>query len=110
MTAHGLSLRPTPYAPLPFGALSQTFHRYQCESTVIIEPMGHRDFVRTPLAALAVAMMVSVWPIREGRAQTTNAAKPIEGAWTLNRELSDSPQDGASGARESGGDHGGNRG
>jgi hypothetical protein len=70
-----------------------------------------RRVVGRLLAALTVAIMVSVWPTREGRAQTTNAANPIEGAWTLNRELSDSPQDGgASGGREGGGDHGGNRG
>jgi len=59
-------------------------------------------------AALVAAMMISVWPIREGRAQTTNAANPIVGAWTLNKELSDSPQDGASGDR-AGGDRGGYR-
>jgi hypothetical protein len=69
-----------------------------------------RRVVRLSLAVVTVGIMVSVWPVRESRAQTTNAANPMVGAWTLNKELSDNPQDAASGAREGGGDHGGNRG
>ncbi len=67
----------------------------------IIEPMGYRAFVRLPLAALTTAMLVGLWPAREGRAQAPDSAMPLVGAWTLNKELSDSPQD-ASGDRDDG--------
>jgi hypothetical protein len=59
---------------------------------------------------LAATMIVGVWPAREGSAQTPDtAATSLVGAWTVNRELSDSPQDGSSDTT-GGGSRGANRG
>ena len=59
--------------------------------------------------ALAAAMMVGgVADARECARRRRTAATPLVGAWTLNKELSDSPQDGSSGDR-GGGDSGGSR-
>jgi hypothetical protein len=50
---------------------------------------------------LATAMIVGVWPMLEARAQAPNSGTPLVGAWTLNKELSDSPQDSSTGDRDS---------
>ncbi|MEP7306260.1 MAG: hypothetical protein ABJA98_12145 [Acidobacteriota bacterium] len=60
--------------------------------------------------ALVAALIGSAVPVRESRAQAPNTASPLVGAWRLNKELSDSPQDGASDDREGGSTRGANRG
>jgi len=60
--------------------------------------------------ALVAALIASAVLVREGRAQSPASATPLVGAWTLNKELSDSPQDGASGDREGGSPRGASRG
>jgi hypothetical protein len=60
--------------------------------------------------ALVAALIASAVLVRESRAQSPAAAAPFVGAWTVNKELSDSPQDAASGDREGGSSRGANRG
>jgi len=59
---------------------------------------------------VAASMMLGGWPVQEGHAQAPSAATPLVGGWTLNAELSDSPQDGASGDRAGGRDGNGGTG
>ena len=60
--------------------------------------------------ALIAALIAGAVAVRESRAQSPTSSTALVGAWTLNKELSDSPPDGASGDREGGSPRGANRG
>jgi len=60
--------------------------------------------------ALVAGMTFGAWPVREVGAQAPNNAAALVGAWTVNKDLSDSPPDAASGDRDVGSGRSGNRG
>src|SRR5262245_39309162 len=90
----GLKTRPT--YRLPRLSLSHFFHRYPRAGLRIIDSMpGHvfcwRATVKHSIALIflvALAMTFSVMP-NPARAQV--GASPIAGAWTLNADLTDKP-------------------
>jgi hypothetical protein len=70
-----------------------------------------RTIKRPTATAVAVfaALMLGIGPVCEVRAQAPTTT-PIVGAWTLNKDLSDEPQDATTGDRDAGSGRSANRG
>src|SRR5262245_53575077 len=75
-------------------------------------PAGRSPHVNLARGAMSVALvlvmaaLIGVWLSSESRAQTPEKTS-FNGAWTLNKELSDQPPDRSGGGENGGGRHGG---
>jgi hypothetical protein len=90
----------------PFAArVSQTFHTAPGNARSIIEWMREKPFV---MIAAAMTMVAAAW-VMDGTRAVAQASQLslLVGAWTLNHDLSDKPQDRSS--DDGGGDNGGAR-